>query len=171
MKHKNFFVGVSVLSLIIFNLVGAASAEQTSPLTDEMEQKLSAFAVQLSTPPSIVLKATLRPPETVYGVELKDAAYEEMISFLAGQQLYTSTTYPGATEWTMDISCGTAQNYTGTGDQTIIVLGRRVWSHPDGPGGCPHEEGTSHKGTISVTGDWSMSIQKDNVDLIAATWS
>lgn len=149
----------------------AASPTPTPPLPDALERQVAAFAFQLTTPPRVVMVAELQPPLTVYGAELRDEAYERAIGELVANDLFTSTQLPGVVEWIFDISCGTVQNYSGSGATTLILLGRRVWSHPDGPGGCPHEEGTSHAGTIRVSGSYSMALDTSGQRLLEATWS
>lgn len=171
MNIKKLLISFAVLALSIGPVADAQTTTSPSPLPEEAERAMLSFVSQLSTPPNIVMTATLQPPRTIYGAELRDPGYDNAIGSLAGNRLFVTTTLPGVTEWTMDISCGTAQNYTEYGETKVIVLGRRVWSHPDGPGGCPHEEGTSHKGTISVAGDYSMNIMWGEEKLLSATWA
>lgn len=75
---------------------------------------------------NIKIKVVLNPPTTTYsleGIDPKDT--------------------PVSYEWSMKLSCGT---YKAGKEPTAS------WTHPEGPApdGCPHEDNTSHVGTITV---------------------
>lgn len=86
-------------------------------------------AVSRSTnrpPTASPIRASLNPPTTTYTVQASDPDGDTL-------------TY----RWSTTGTCG---SFAGGGGAST------TWSHPSGepPGGCPHEEGTSHPGTITV---------------------
>jgi hypothetical protein len=74
------------------------------------------------------LVARLQPPDTLFTADVTDPD--------GGPLTYT---------WTGRIECGTFAANSPAAHQA-------VWSHPSGepPGGCPHEDGTDHTGTVTV---------------------
>ncbi len=79
-----------------------------------------------NSPPTVdPIHANLFPPTTTYAVEATDPDGD-----------------PLQYHWERDIACGV---FIGSGPSAS-------WSHPEGvaPLGCPHEDGTSHDGVVSV---------------------
>ena len=73
------------------------------------------------------IQAELMAPTTMYSVHASDPDGDEL-----------------SYEWSADIGCGTFQAQRNSTAAS--------WTHPNGTsrGECPHEDGSSHEGTISV---------------------
>lgn len=87
-----------------------------------------AQAQKRNSPPEATLTAELDPPLTYYTVKATDPDNDVV-------------TY----KWEAKISCGTFTNTFDPGKTEVY------WSHPNGPPpGCPHDQGTSHPGKVTV---------------------
>jgi len=86
-----------------------------------------AYAQKDNKPPQVEpIRGILNPPTTTYTVKAIDPEGK-----------------PLKYEWQMQLECGTYK---------ISNSPTASWTHPEGPPptGCPHEDGTSHVGTITV---------------------
>lgn len=153
-----------VLAAIAAVSPALAQIEETeSPLTTEEEMRLLDFASALAEPPLVEIRANLMAPTTLYIVELLPAEKSRIDDLIRraeeeiGLSGYVSVEMPKE-RWYSNVSCGTfaADNNSS------------YWQHPEGeaPDGCPHEDGTSHEGTVYADGNVFISFSKDSAKLL-----
>ncbi len=165
MKIK--FIGIAVAVIIVAS--GNTMAKEAPPLNPGQEDALRNFAVSLLTPPNVLFKVTLKPPITTYRAEFAKEDYDQLNQrvrevFAAGKfgddtvaYIQMSWIEPYVREWKPSISCGTWQDSN--------FVGAKQWSHPDTqPGGCPHDQGTSHPGTVVAIGDYEITLHTSGND-------
>ncbi len=153
-KINNICFGVIAL---FFSFAALASAEVAPPLTPEQENMIASMISEVESDPiQFVLKVQLSPPKTQFSLEIKEEQYKRTQteeSALYNSGLIASGDFEQDIPWNADISCGT---FTNTTPPNRYV---RVWNHPEGPKpNCFHENTTSHRGTVSVTGTYTRKV-------------
>jgi hypothetical protein len=153
---------------IAFSISTAPVSAKDSPLTAEQEVELLDIASAFAEPPAVEVAANLLAPTTFYAVRFATAekARIETLVARAKEAGFSMSVRVETSEddWNEKISCGVfSRGYSDAG-----------WSHPEGepPKGCPHEEGTSHTGTISVkpTVHLGMVPANGTTTVLTAMW-
>lgn len=125
-----------------------AKADSATPGMNARDEAMASFAAFLSEPPVVDVIATLEPPVTTYRVEMSGewfAQYEALAKELDAVGVKSGHSGPkyGEFRWAGEVSCG---------ELIDPKAWQFRWVHPDRPPKeCPHEQGTDHPGTITVT--------------------
>lgn len=184
MNTRQYLAAILLLAVFII-LPSVGLAEDKAPADDlvlsaEQQTALASLAAFLADPPKIYLEARLNPPQTIYRPWWKSEYVDELYRMTTDGRWHELKLgliegRPRATSWNVDLSCGEWTDNLGS-----RAVAYAVWRHPDGelPKGCPHADGTSHKGTLTVEGD--VVIGAEYVDhesphfqkeLYKATWT
>lgn len=184
MHIRSYLAGFLLIAVFII-LPALGLAEDKAPAGDlvlsaEQQNALASLATFLADPPKIYLEVVLNPPQTIYRPWWKREYADELYRMTTDGRWHELKLgliegRPRATSWNIDLSCGEWTDNLGS-----RAVAYAVWAHPDGalPTGCPHADGTSHKGTITVEGDVVIGAEYDDyksshfhTGLYKATWT
>lgn len=160
---------VGVLAIMALTVPAFAHAEVPA-LTTEQENLIAGLMSEIADEPhQFIMQVHLMPPNTFYSLEIKPGQSDRFR--VVENTLYRETglvvggDFNQDIKWNGAISCGTF------GDTKQPNRYTRVWNHPDGPKpACAHEEGTSHEGTVSVTGEYTYQIYPKESEKNAAPY-